>query len=1220
MSREWRPVVLRRLILQSVWGWSLVAVSLGAGEPAPKRVTTARPAASLRDVIRLRDPTDSLRVKFNRPHLIFDPQEDLRATVTLDLVESRETNGKPAKALLKWKLLPAGHSRSVAAGTVPVVLPAGESGPAEVPLEFVLPREEGVYELHLTASGRRHSEAELAVQLMLFDRSRPSSVSETTGPEKLVDSFVPATSLFRKVAIDRSLAKVDQPLSRFLKFSRRRDEPSVTATESGDSSAIAYRLKVSHPGRPHRLELSLSGTTEQAAVCRLLESDGQGKFVPLGPQTAISVGADAGDKQRRENDSTTETYVYRQIFWPNDREPTVLIAGRHADHPIEINRVELYEMGDRLPAAQAAWAPATGRDQSSLQPRHRLVGLHLQGPESTRDFGLTRLFGAPQFFDAGEKRLVDDWQTYLAAGHRLAEYLHYQQHNALLLAVLADGGTIYPSRLIEPPLRNDKAHDNNGVPSANGEGPSQKDVLELYLRLFDREGLALVPELHFDSPLSDLERLIRDQPDTSGDLQLVNAAGRTRVEVDAVLPNSAVAELARDRKDGDELNSGEFSDRQRSLPRPAHRVGYNILSPRVQQAVLEATRELVERYSAHASFGGLAFELGVDTVLQLPGIEWGYDPETVRRFEQTAHLQVPRAGRPAAQQQAAYRYLTTTARREWIRYRSGEVARFHRKLAELVLAAKPDAQVFFSGRLWAEDGSDTEGAVLEFVRGGGGPAQLLLLQGLDFSQAPYATDTRVTVLRPLVQLGSDERLLQAAAASLNHSPAIDALYRVASPGGLLYSPAIESQLSPLDVDTRRGAPSAALRPPESRKAVQNYAHLLATLDAQAIFDGSGAIHLGPADSTRRMRTAIAALPSLVFRPAGPQPQPLVVRTAQQANITWLYAVNDSSLPLAIELDLDCPAGTVCRMLDGSRAPVFEPAGSSQPGPNQPATNQSSGNKVRLHIDLRGNDLWACRFERAGVAVIDTRLALSGETLSGVEHRIDRLTAKMHAVASVARAGSRQLPNPGFEQQGARTTELPGWELPVAQAGWSLDEDNPRSGHRSLAISAEADKTALASPPLALEGNRFVTMSLWLRSNKPSARVRIEFEATVDGEPFRYEEPVEAGASWQQHVFRVDPLPAGTMQNARLSVRPVDSCKLWVDDVEIGAQSYSSDEVRQLTKTLSSVKLAWEAGRYADCQRLLDGYWGQLLLAEPAAASPVSDKTRLSDRPRNRFRR
>jgi hypothetical protein len=79
--------------------------------------------------------------------------------------------------------------------------------------------------------------------------------------------------------------------------------------------------------------------------------------------------------------------------------------------------------------------------------------------------------------------------------------------------------------------------------------------------------------------------------------------------------------------------------------------------------------------------------------------------------------------------------------------------------------------------------------------------------------------------------------------------------------------------------------------------------------------------------------------------------------------------------------------------------------------------------------------------------------------------------------------------------------------------------------------------------------------------------------------------------------------------------------LWIDDVEIDAQSFSPDEVRQLTKTLSSVKLAWEEGRYADCQRMLDGYWGQLLLSEPVAAPIASPaRPRLGDRMKNIFRR
>jgi hypothetical protein len=242
-------------------------------------------------------------------------------------------------------------------------------------------------------------------------------------------------------------------------------------------------------------------------------------------------------------------------------------------------------------------------------------------------------------------------------------------------------------------------------------------------------------------------------------------------------------------------------------------------------------------------------------------------------------------------------------------------------------------------------------------------------------------------------------------------------------------------------------------------------------------------------------------------------------------------------------------------------------------------------------------------------------------LADVHQRIDSLSARMNVVTSLARAGSRSLPNPGFEQPGSDEAGLPGWVLPAQHATWTLDEENPRSGHRSLQLSEAGKRALLESPELALEGSRFVTMALWLRCSKSAARVEMMFDAKIDGEAFSQEAVVEVGKSWKQYSFRVDPLPPGRIQNARLRIKPADSCRLWIDDVEIDAQSFSLDEVRQLTKTLSSVKLAWEEGRYADCQRLLDGYWGQLLLSEPVAPPLLSPaRSRLSDRVKSMFRR
>ena len=79
---------------------------------------------------------------------------------------------------------------------------------------------------------------------------------------------------------------------------------------------------------------------------------------------------------------------------------------------------------------------------------------------------------------------MDDWVTFYEAGRRLIEYLQYAGYNAVVLSVLARGGTIYPSDLLNPTPRYD-----TGVFFSTGQDPVRKDVLEMLFRLFDREEL-----------------------------------------------------------------------------------------------------------------------------------------------------------------------------------------------------------------------------------------------------------------------------------------------------------------------------------------------------------------------------------------------------------------------------------------------------------------------------------------------------------------------------------------------------------------------------------------------------------------------------------------------------------------------------------------------------------------------------------------------------------
>jgi hypothetical protein len=1152
------------------WVLAAVALCIAAAALSPTnlmlggRMLDSRAAAAEANQPRgllARDPADALAVSFERPHLVFDPEEKFQATVLLNLFEPREAADKPVRAALKWKVVPAGSSRSIAEGLVPVSAFVNPTRPAGVALELRVPRDEGVYNLRLSATGRGFTAVERVVQLVVVERARREEPSAASASESIVDSFEPASAgLFRKVTLNASRQRPGSSLSRMLKLKSGRDEPDGDATTEMNPLQVAYKLRVAHPGHAHRLELSLPRGTEQWLSIGIVQSDEQGQLVSAGPDSTIAIEPRQPAEASPASTASGDSHVHRQIFWPRDREPLLVIASRRPGQAATISHVALYDLGETLPAetrGRRDLLPAPPDARSG--PRARLVGRYLHKPR------LAENFGAPRSFDNAERCSLDDWQTFLLAGTRVTEYLRCEQHSALMLAVLADGATIYPSRLIEPSL----VHDNGRL-ARSGQDPTPKDILELVLRLFDRANLALVAEFQFDSQLPALERLLDSQAASSGDVLLVDGTGASA--------------------GGTHL--------------------YNVLSPRVQRAVLDVVQELLERYKGHPALAGVAFELHPDSFLQLPGIEWGYDLETLRRFEHDTQTRLPpREGDEWRSE--AFRYLTTTARREWLRFRCAEVARFHKKLADLVARELPQGRVIFSSHLAPLGDSNSEAAAIEAVRSGGSPGQLLLGQGLDFSLVPYVNERHVTVLRPLIQNDAADRLGQAALATLNNSPAIDALYRGGSRGGLVCAVTGADSEASLGTPAASDAKSPSSPPnslPHADGAARRYAHLLATLDAQVVFDGGSTFPLILDDALGRMRRMLGNLPDLPFRPAGPQVQPVVVRAAQAGNATWLYAVNDSSLPLTAELILDCPSGTACLALEaGEKLPLENVSGPSA--------------RSRLRLALAGNSFAGCRLERAGVEVLEVRLALPEGLLAPFQNRIDSLSERMNAITQLARSSSKSLSNPGFEQPATEARSIPGWELPVEHAAWSLDDENPRSGSRSLRLSAEGESCGLESPELPLEGSRFVTMSLWMRSNRASARVQMQFEATIGGEAFRHQTVVETGKAWRQYVFQVDELPVGPIEKAHLRVGAVDSCKLWIDDVEIDAQSFSPDEVRQLTKTLSSVKLAWKEGRYADCQRLLDGYWGQLLVTEPVAPLEVSPaRPRLGERLKNMFRR
>ncbi|HID22627.1 MAG TPA: hypothetical protein EYP14_09525, partial [Planctomycetaceae bacterium] len=268
----------------------------------------------------------------------------------------------------------------------------------------------------------------------------------------------------------------------------------------------------------------------------------------------------------------------------------------------------------------------------------RLIGPYMQKPL------LPENFGGPEAFDDTDARSFDDWQTFYSAGTHLVQYLHAQGYNSLLLSVWADGGGLWAGPSIPCNPRYE-----TGIYSSKGQDPVPKDVLEMLFRLFDRAGLVLLPQLQFSTPLPALERQLG--PAASG---ADDPAGATQ---DA---GAGIELIGRDGRSWREASSGPVTAG----------AYYNPLDPRVQQVVLQVVRQFVHRYQHHPSFQGLCLQLGPDTYLQWPSLDWGYDDATIRRFERQTGVRIPGGSGGGEQRyRRRFEFLTTEARQEWIRWR-----------------------------------------------------------------------------------------------------------------------------------------------------------------------------------------------------------------------------------------------------------------------------------------------------------------------------------------------------------------------------------------------------------------------------------------------------------------------------------------------------------------------------------------------------------------------
>jgi len=1116
-----------------------------------------------------RAPGDELRVRYDRPSLVFSPGDmfDLHVDPHLVGVEP-DTTLTYAVELRRartddelWS--DRREARSDENGDPP------EVGPFAIPI----PLAEGVFDVVISLKQRRLP-TRLSPTKTLHERSLQLAV---------IDSKPPATDMSAWEVVEEITPNVDQGTSQgddsksniWKSIPKLPKWPWISASGSGnkleplgngrsrkqvhpDHQFVellpegwqAYPLPVKEVGVPHVLELGYPNDFVQTLGVYIVEPDAAGVVTPLGPHSGLDVPATS-------NLTPPQIELHRVVFWPRSERPLLLLANHRDDASAVYGRIRILAGPATLPSRQIAQGESL-----------RMLAAYFDRPLFPENFS------ASDAVDPVTGRNLNDWSTFVDGGSRLVQYLRYVGYSGTMISVLREGAAIYPSELLESTPRYD-----NGVFFGTAQDPEQKDVLEMLFRLFDREGLRLVPALELSTPLPELETLLRQQDKAATrSIELTDADGRTWRQVH-----------------GAGRASGPY---------------YNPLDPQVQLAMRRVIGELVERYADHPSFAGVAIQLAPNTYTQLPDAEWAQDDATVGRFARDEAIVIPGLATGDREQRASY--LRAEGRDRWLDWRARKLAEFYETVQSDLAARVPGARLYLAGADML-NGQKIQSALQPTL-----PVRLdvhraMLRVGID--PARYSDSSGIVLLRPYrcAPLASPGE--QAVNIELRQSSAMDELFSETSGGeatssvprlrqttGALFYHEPQSltlssfsRNSPFGSETTTSWFTSHISPAGLHNR-QRFVHGLVALDSQVMFDGGWMTALGQQESMIDLLEVYSQLPAGRFETARPknseiEAQPIVVRKLSTGDETYVYVANDSPWPISVAVDFE--VARPFRMLPLCSRQLPKPA--------------LNGNNMSWRIRLEPYDLIGTKFSTADVEVVDWRVDLGRAVFAELKSKISDILRRTKLLEDPKPLAV--LANSDFEAPKNRGV-IPGWTH-AGGGGISVDLDptNSRGGQNSLKVSSTGPVAWVRSNPFPPPKTGRLSVWMWLRIDNPKVQPPLQLAIEgrrSNGQP--YYRPALVGATpagarvpppplaanWKPYLVRIDNLPTDGLTDLQVAVDLMGKGEVWVDDIQVFDLWFDKTEINQLIKRSGLANWQLGKGEVVKCERFVRSYWAEFL--------------------------
>lgn len=1117
-----------------------------------------------------RSPGDTLRVNIARDHLIYGPGEKFSCEVmpnafpltpnspyilSAALVEAR--GGKERNRLdLEIKSDEVGAASTVAAA------------------ELALPTDEGVYDLVFSLYLKRLTTPllrgkpilERRVQVVVLDPVQRMPVGNAEW--KTTWEIDPANPkwwerMTRIPTLPKLPGLTTEPLSNGT--AKTLSHLNRTWVELPADTWQAYPLSVEEIGRPHVLQVEYPSDLPQSLGISVVEPNAAGQVVPIGLDSGVEVSPPAAG-------STPKMLRHRLIFWPQTKAPVVLLTNRRHDQGAWFGKISLQAGPITLPPSRVPHTNVAQRMFASCLERPLIV----------------ENFSAGEALDPATGRTLDDWVTFYLATTRLVEYLQHTGSGVIMLPVLCEGSTLYPSDLLEPTPRYD-----TGMFFESGQDPLRKDVLEMLLRLCDRAGVQCVPTLQFTTPLPELERQRLLDPGTAMGIEPLGADGRPLLA--------------------------------RRAPRRGQAPYYNPLDARVQQAMQRVVQEIASRYGEHPSLTGIGLQLGAETFALLPDDHSGCDERTLITFQQQTSVTLTNLEPQHPQWRAeATQAIRTTCRTAWLNWRAQKIAAFYRQLQQTVEQHHP------GGKLFVLPGELLASRQLQFALRPVLPAQeqaapAFATLGLDPRQ--FAADRSIVL--PLPQRIAPEFVgLSTAYQAWAQAQEFPALFtgsayatQVAIEPAPLALPSFD-QVSPFGAEqTRLWLVPQLVRSDALHR--ERFVHAISTSDTRLLIEGGWMLPLGQEAALSSLLSVFRRLPDEPFQTVTPRiagnQQPAVVRTLVRRGRTYFYVTNDSPWPVTVEIDWQ------------SQGKLTIDAYSSQ----RETATKTDGTRTTWTVKLEPYDLMGGETQSSGATVEAWRTTLPTEALTHLSEEVRQLRIRANSLRSPQ--PKEMLSNPSFEKASDKR-ELIGWvHAQGPQVKVDLDHNSPMHGQQSLHVNSTRDAAGrpvaawVRSEPIPVPTTGRLSVVAHLRVADPQRqpRLRLAIEGKLDGQPYYRWSNVGLGedgkplkvqlqSEWASYRFPLTDLPLSGLTDLRVGFDLMDEGEVWIDDIQVYDLWFDDHERDELLKSiaaadfqlksLNGADLTQNAAQLVASQRYLESYWPQYLRHHLPVSRPSIERT------------